>query len=125
MDVGYIIFSFVTYCNIIIVVRNTLFSSLSCSPISFAIQYGLCLHFSLFSFASNRNYSGTFLYFVLVKYLKSIQEVQVLKEDTEKKLRIIHVQYETKLQQEADALYTRMNEKITSLEDCHKEVCIQ
>ncbi|KAI7809469.1 hypothetical protein IRJ41_009059 [Triplophysa rosa] len=50
-----------------------------------------------------------------------MKEVQVLREDTEKKLKIIHVQYETKLQQEADALYTRMNEKITSLEDCHKE----
>ncbi|XP_056600529.1 uncharacterized protein C10orf67 homolog, mitochondrial [Triplophysa dalaica] len=50
-----------------------------------------------------------------------LKEVQVLREDTEKKLKIIHVQYETKLQQEADVLYTRMNEKVTSLEDCHKE----
>ncbi|KAA0719260.1 hypothetical protein E1301_Tti006650 [Triplophysa tibetana] len=50
-----------------------------------------------------------------------MKEVQVLRDDTEKKLKIIHIQYETKLQQEADVLYTRMNEKIRSLEDCHNE----
>lgn len=51
--------------------------------------------------------------------------MHMLKEDTEKKLKIIHFQYETKLQEESDALYTRMNEKIKNLENCYKEVCIQ
>lgn len=49
----------------------------------------------------------------------------MLKEDTAKKLKIIHFQYETKLQEESDALYTRMNDKIKNLENCYKEVCIQ
>ncbi|XP_067219513.1 uncharacterized protein C10orf67 homolog, mitochondrial [Chanodichthys erythropterus] len=50
-----------------------------------------------------------------------MKEMHVLKEDTEKKLKIIRVQYETKLQEESDALYTRMNEKIKNLENCYKE----
>lgn len=49
----------------------------------------------------------------------------MLKEDTEKKLKIIRFQYETKLQEESDALYTRMNDKIKNLENCYKEVCFQ
>lgn len=51
--------------------------------------------------------------------------MHMLKEDTAKKLKIIHFHYETKLQEESDALYTRMNDKIKNLENCYKEVCIQ
>ncbi|XP_048018905.1 uncharacterized protein C10orf67 homolog, mitochondrial isoform X1 [Megalobrama amblycephala] len=50
-----------------------------------------------------------------------MKQMHVLKEDTEKKLKIIRFQYETKLQEESDTLYTRMNEKIKNLENCYKE----
>ncbi len=53
------------------------------------------------------------------------QEMNMLKEDTEKKLKIIRLQYETKLQDESDALYASMNDKTKNLENCHKEVCTQ
>lgn len=49
----------------------------------------------------------------------------MFKEGTEKKLKMIGFQYETKLQEESDALYSRMNEKIKNQENCYKEVCIQ
>ncbi len=49
--------------------------------------------------------------------------MNMLKEDTEKKLKILRLQYETKLQDESDALYASMNDKIKNLENCHKEVC--
>ncbi|XP_050986140.1 uncharacterized protein C10orf67 homolog, mitochondrial [Labeo rohita] len=49
------------------------------------------------------------------------KEINMLKEDTEKKLKIIHLQYETKLQDESDALYASVNDKIKNLENCHKE----
>ncbi|XP_051734970.1 uncharacterized protein C10orf67 homolog, mitochondrial isoform X3 [Ctenopharyngodon idella] len=50
-----------------------------------------------------------------------MKEMHMLKEDTAKKLKIIHFHYETKLQEESDALYTRMNDKIKNLENCYKE----
>ncbi|KAK2900936.1 hypothetical protein Q8A67_009051 [Cirrhinus molitorella] len=50
-----------------------------------------------------------------------MNEVKMLKEDTEKKLKIIRLQYETKLQDESDVLYASMNDKIKNLESCHKE----
>ncbi|XP_051556612.1 uncharacterized protein C10orf67, mitochondrial-like [Myxocyprinus asiaticus] len=50
-----------------------------------------------------------------------MKEMHILKGETERKLKIINVQYETKLQQEADALYTSMNDKIKSLENFHNE----
>lgn len=53
------------------------------------------------------------------------QEMHLFKEGTEKKLKMIGFQYETKLQEESDALYSRMNEKIKNQENCYKEVCIQ
>jgi len=51
--------------------------------------------------------------------------MRLFKEGTEKKLKIIGFQYDTKLQEESDALYSRMNEKIQNQENCYKEVCIQ
>lgn len=59
----------------------------------------------------------------VLQYLIASQEMNMLKEDTEKKLKIISLQYETKLQDESDALYASMNDKIKNLENCHKEVC--
>ncbi|XP_016422558.1 uncharacterized protein C10orf67 homolog, mitochondrial [Sinocyclocheilus rhinocerous] len=50
-----------------------------------------------------------------------MKEMNMLKEDTEKKLKIIRLQYETKLQDESDALYASMKDKIKNLENCHKE----
>ncbi|KAF4117295.1 uncharacterized protein C10orf67 homolog, mitochondrial isoform X2 [Onychostoma macrolepis] len=50
-----------------------------------------------------------------------MKEMNMLKEDTEKKMKIIRLQYETKLQDESDALYASMNDKIKNLENCHKE----
>ncbi|XP_051990898.1 uncharacterized protein C10orf67, mitochondrial-like [Xyrauchen texanus] len=50
-----------------------------------------------------------------------MKEMHILKGETERKLKIINVQYETKLQQEADALYTSLNEKIKSLENFNNE----
>ncbi|XP_073705760.1 uncharacterized protein C10orf67 homolog, mitochondrial [Garra rufa] len=50
-----------------------------------------------------------------------MKEMNMLKEDTEKKLKIIRSQYETKLQDESDALYASINDKIKNLESCHKE----
>ncbi|XP_067309771.1 uncharacterized protein C10orf67 homolog, mitochondrial isoform X3 [Pseudorasbora parva] len=50
-----------------------------------------------------------------------MQEMHMLKEDTENKLKIIRFQYEAKLQEESDALYTRMNDKVKNLENCYNE----
>lgn len=50
-----------------------------------------------------------------------MKEMHLFKEGTEKKLKIIGFQYETKLQEESDALYSRMNEKIKNQENCYKE----
>ncbi|XP_051553010.1 uncharacterized protein C10orf67, mitochondrial-like [Myxocyprinus asiaticus] len=50
-----------------------------------------------------------------------MKEMQILKGNTERKLKIIHFQYETKLKQEVDALYTSVNDKIKSLENYHNE----
>ncbi|XP_016128648.1 uncharacterized protein C10orf67 homolog, mitochondrial [Sinocyclocheilus grahami] len=50
-----------------------------------------------------------------------MKEMNMLEEDTEKKLKIISLQYETKLQDESDALYASMKDKIKNLENCHKE----
>ncbi|XP_067309770.1 uncharacterized protein C10orf67 homolog, mitochondrial isoform X2 [Pseudorasbora parva] len=50
-----------------------------------------------------------------------IKEMHMLKEDTENKLKIIRFQYEAKLQEESDALYTRMNDKVKNLENCYNE----
>ncbi|XP_059357794.1 uncharacterized protein C10orf67 homolog, mitochondrial [Carassius carassius] len=50
-----------------------------------------------------------------------VKEMKMLKEDTEKKLKIMRLQYETKLQDESDALYASMKDKIKNLENCHKE----
>ncbi|XP_056100040.1 uncharacterized protein C10orf67 homolog, mitochondrial [Rhinichthys klamathensis goyatoka] len=50
-----------------------------------------------------------------------MKEMHLFKEGTEKKLKIIDFQYETKLQEESDALYSRMNEKIKNQENCYKE----
>uniref|UniRef100_A0A8C1XDS3 Si:dkey-188g12.1 n=1 Tax=Cyprinus carpio TaxID=7962 RepID=A0A8C1XDS3_CYPCA len=47
--------------------------------------------------------------------------MNMFKEDTEKKLKIIRLQYETKLQDESDALYASMKDKIKNMENCHKE----
>ncbi|XP_073782853.1 uncharacterized protein C10orf67 homolog, mitochondrial isoform X1 [Danio rerio] len=49
------------------------------------------------------------------------KEICVLKEHTEKKLKMIQFQYETKLQEEADALYDNLTEKIKNVENGHKE----
>ncbi|KAK7159237.1 hypothetical protein R3I94_005539 [Phoxinus phoxinus] len=50
-----------------------------------------------------------------------MKEMHLFKEGTEKKLKIIGFQYETKLQEESDALYSRMNEKIQNQENFYKE----
>ncbi|XP_056321174.1 uncharacterized protein C10orf67 homolog, mitochondrial [Danio aesculapii] len=49
------------------------------------------------------------------------KEICVLKEHTEKKLKMIQFQYETKLQEESDALYENLTDKIKNVENCHKE----
>lgn len=48
----------------------------------------------------------------------------MLKEHIEKKLKTIQFQYETKLQEESDALYANLTEKIKNVENFYKEVCI-
>uniref|UniRef100_A0A9J7ZXN0 Si:dkey-188g12.1 n=1 Tax=Cyprinus carpio carpio TaxID=630221 RepID=A0A9J7ZXN0_CYPCA len=50
-----------------------------------------------------------------------MKEMNMFKEDTEKKLKIICLQYETKLQDESNALYASMKDKIKNMENCHKE----
>ncbi|XP_043111966.1 uncharacterized protein C10orf67 homolog, mitochondrial isoform X1 [Puntigrus tetrazona] len=50
-----------------------------------------------------------------------VKEMNTLKEDIEKKLKVIRLQYETKLQDESDALYASINDKIKNLENCQKE----
>ncbi|XP_016309962.1 LOW QUALITY PROTEIN: microtubule-associated tumor suppressor 1 homolog [Sinocyclocheilus anshuiensis] len=55
------------------------------------------------------------------KTAELMKEMNMLKEDTENKLKTIRLQYETQLQEESDALYASMNDKIKNSKNCQKE----
>ncbi|XP_070989730.1 uncharacterized protein C10orf67 homolog, mitochondrial [Oncorhynchus clarkii lewisi] len=50
-----------------------------------------------------------------------IKNMDTLKKDIFLKIKFIQAHYESKLQQEAESLYTSMNDKVKSLENHHKE----
>lgn len=49
--------------------------------------------------------------------------METLKKEIAVKVKFIEAQYESRLQEEAEAFYTRMNYKVKALESYYKEVC--
>ncbi|XP_036412751.1 uncharacterized protein C10orf67 homolog, mitochondrial [Colossoma macropomum] len=50
-----------------------------------------------------------------------VKEMETLKKETAVKVKFIEAQYESRLQQEAEAFYTRINYKVKAFENHHKE----
>ncbi|KAL7851674.1 hypothetical protein AOLI_G00220300 [Acnodon oligacanthus] len=50
-----------------------------------------------------------------------VEEMETLKKDIAVKVKFIEAQYESRLQQEAEAFYTRINYKVKAFENHHKE----
>ncbi|XP_072525579.1 uncharacterized protein C10orf67 homolog, mitochondrial [Salminus brasiliensis] len=50
-----------------------------------------------------------------------VKEVEALKEDAAVKVKLVEAQYESRLQQEAEDFYTRINYKVKALENHYKE----